>query len=212
MTLCWTVTDPTTSQWMTFCQVFLKDHIKTRQIVIPAHLWTIVLHTAHDSSFAGHYSVKKTLQRVLTSSFWPGTSMEVIRYCPFCDLCQKAVAKGHSLCAIAHDAYSFVAVSQNCSGHHGSTSAFIFGLSVHSNRSGHCDKILWSDKVLWSSTFTENWYCFSVWSPTFDFQSHGFASWNLVWLWYPIMPDCFNKIWKPYLGRSWSGSLILADS
>eukprot|EP00745_Piridium_sociabile_P030960 TRINITY_DN51384_c0_g1_i5.p1 TRINITY_DN51384_c0_g1~~TRINITY_DN51384_c0_g1_i5.p1 ORF type:complete len:379 (-),score=38.43 TRINITY_DN51384_c0_g1_i5:332-1468(-) len=83
-------------------RIFPKNETLVKQVVVPRSLRDIVLHTAHDSIFAGHCGVKRTLQRVLASFFWPAVSQAVAHYCQSCDICQKTVAKGRVPCAPLH--------------------------------------------------------------------------------------------------------------
>ena len=72
------------------------------QVVVPEGLRGTVLHIAHDALLAGHCGVKRTLQRVLKSFYWPGVANTVTQYCRSCDLCQKTVPKGRIPCAPLH--------------------------------------------------------------------------------------------------------------
>ncbi|KAJ8023314.1 hypothetical protein HOLleu_35700 [Holothuria leucospilota] len=65
-----------------------------RQLVVPKEFREIVLRLAHGSPMAGHMKTKKTLDRVLTSFYWPGVHWDVNRYCMSCDVCQNTIPKG----------------------------------------------------------------------------------------------------------------------
>lgn len=50
------------------------------QIVVPQKFRGNILDLAHDSSFAGHQGMRKTLDRVWRNIWWPGVRKEVSRY------------------------------------------------------------------------------------------------------------------------------------
>lgn len=58
------------------------------QIVVPQKFRGNILDLAHDSSFAGHQGVRKTLDRVWRNFWWPGVRRDVSRYCRTCHTCQ----------------------------------------------------------------------------------------------------------------------------
>ena len=49
---------------------------------------------AHESIVSGHMGSKKTLERILTSFYWPGIGRDVTRFFRSSDICQKVVPKG----------------------------------------------------------------------------------------------------------------------
>jgi transposase InsO family protein len=59
------------------------------QLVTPSIIIPHVLQAAHDNVLAGHYSVKKTTEKVRKHFFWTGLLTDVRRYCTTCQLCQK---------------------------------------------------------------------------------------------------------------------------
>lgn len=79
-----------------------KNDQEIKQIVVPKGLRETVLCTGHDAIFAGHCGVKRTLQRVTKSFFWPGVRKDVTDYCRSCDICQKTIQKGRVPCAPLH--------------------------------------------------------------------------------------------------------------
>lgn len=58
------------------------------QVVIPQKYRQSILKLAHDSSFAGHLGVRKTLDRIWRNFYWPGIRRDVSKYCKTCPTCQ----------------------------------------------------------------------------------------------------------------------------
>ncbi|KAJ8050768.1 hypothetical protein HOLleu_04093 [Holothuria leucospilota] len=75
-------------------RIYVENGKIFRQLVVPKEFREIVLRLAHDSPMAGHMKTKKTLDRVLTSFYWPGIHGDVNRYSKSCDVCQKTISKG----------------------------------------------------------------------------------------------------------------------
>ena len=65
-----------------------------KQLVVPSKFRSHVMKTAHETILGGHQGVKKTLDRILTSFFWPAIQSDVTRFCRSCDICQRTVHKG----------------------------------------------------------------------------------------------------------------------
>lgn len=66
------------------------------QVVIPLKLRTSVLCAAHDGLLFGHSGIRATLERVLSTCWWPGVRRDTRNYCQTCDICQKTVAHGRN--------------------------------------------------------------------------------------------------------------------
>jgi len=49
---------------------------------------------AHDGIMSGHQGVKEIYDRVVAHFFWPDVHGDVVRYCHFCNICQRTVIKG----------------------------------------------------------------------------------------------------------------------
>ena len=64
------------------------------QVMLPGELRLSVMEVAHDSILGGHLGTQKTIDRVLSSFFWPGVHADVTRYCQSCGICQRTVPKG----------------------------------------------------------------------------------------------------------------------
>ena len=64
------------------------------QLVVPQQLRETVVRLAHESIMSGHMGVRRTLDRVLSSFYWPGVTSDVKRFCQSCDICQRPVPKG----------------------------------------------------------------------------------------------------------------------
>lgn len=52
-----------------------------RQLVLPAGRRKEVLALAHDSDWGGHFSMKKTKQRVKSAFHWPNIVSDIRKYC-----------------------------------------------------------------------------------------------------------------------------------
>ena len=66
----------------------------SNQLLVPKHLRTKVLQTAHDGVMAGHFGVRKTISKILTEFYWPTLRKDVREYCRSCDICQNTQSKG----------------------------------------------------------------------------------------------------------------------
>ena len=65
-----------------------------KQLLVPQELRTKVLKLAHETLLGGHLGIQKTLDRVMSSFYWPCLQSEVNLFCRSCDLCQKTTPKG----------------------------------------------------------------------------------------------------------------------
>lgn len=61
---------------------------KISQIILSKPCRKEVLALAHDSRLAGHLGVRKTLQKIWSTFYWPGTKRDVADYCRTCHTCQ----------------------------------------------------------------------------------------------------------------------------
>ena len=59
------------------------------QVVLPKCLQSMVMESLHDSPFAGHFGVKRTLARVQLRYYWPGYLKDVEDWCKSCVVCQQ---------------------------------------------------------------------------------------------------------------------------
>ncbi|XP_064470511.1 uncharacterized protein LOC135384989 [Ornithodoros turicata] len=64
------------------------DYGDCRQLVLPISRRNEVLTLAHDSPWGGHFSQKKTKQRVKSAFYWPSVATDIKRYCQSCHGCQ----------------------------------------------------------------------------------------------------------------------------
>lgn len=64
------------------------------QVVAPSSLRAKVMSLGHEGLMAGHLGTQRTLDRVLSSFYWPGVHTDVGRFCRSCHVCQKTVNKG----------------------------------------------------------------------------------------------------------------------
>ena len=53
-----------------------------------------VMEVAHDSIFAGHMGVKRTMEKIMSNFYWPRLHGDVMRFCRACNICQKTIQKG----------------------------------------------------------------------------------------------------------------------
>ncbi|XP_037774920.1 uncharacterized protein LOC119571901 [Penaeus monodon] len=68
--------------------------VGVKQLVVPRKFVNVILSTAHDSPVAGHFSHRKTADKIFHNFFWPGAGAEIKRYCRSCHVCQKTSPKG----------------------------------------------------------------------------------------------------------------------
>ncbi|XP_075733426.1 uncharacterized protein LOC142775667 [Rhipicephalus microplus] len=64
-----------------------------QQVVVPQRLRSQVLTLAHETLMSGHQGIKRTIDRVLQSFYWPGVQEAVRRYVRSCDACQRTYPK-----------------------------------------------------------------------------------------------------------------------
>ena len=65
-----------------------------KQLVVHQKLRTKVLKLAHETLLSGHLGIQKTLDRVMSSFYWPSLQSEVNLFCRSCDFCQETTPKG----------------------------------------------------------------------------------------------------------------------
>ena len=64
------------------------------RLVVPPSLVKAALMISHDTPIAGHFGVKKSLQRSRSSFFWPNQFTDVCNYISRCEICQKRNFQG----------------------------------------------------------------------------------------------------------------------
>ena len=69
--------------------------VGAKQLVVPEIYREKVLNLAHDSLTAGHFSHRKTSNKIFQKFFWPGAGEHIKRYCKSCHKCQKVTPKGN---------------------------------------------------------------------------------------------------------------------
>ena len=57
------------------------------QLVVPQSEWRSMIHRFHDSLFAGHLGVSRTVLRLQTRVYWPGLRQDVRTYVASCMVC-----------------------------------------------------------------------------------------------------------------------------
>ena len=63
-------------------------------LVVPKECRLHILKLSHDLPVSGHFSYRKTEQKIKDMYFWPGMSRDIKAYCRSCDICQCSSAKG----------------------------------------------------------------------------------------------------------------------
>ena len=69
---------------------WLENDGERSLFVVPHGLRTVVLGLAHDNTLAGHFGMKKTLERVRRSFYWPGMRQEIEDYIRSCFACNRS--------------------------------------------------------------------------------------------------------------------------
>jgi hypothetical protein len=65
------------------------------RIAVPSSFIPVVLRIYHDSEFAGHFGIQKTLQRISAKFHWPSMAYDVKRYVQSCDVCNRTKPSNH---------------------------------------------------------------------------------------------------------------------
>ena len=73
-----------------------KNLIGSKILVIPEICRPLLLKISHDIPVAGHFSHRKTYQKIKEKFWWPGMTNDSFRFCRSCDKCQKTSAKGRT--------------------------------------------------------------------------------------------------------------------
>lgn len=73
---------------------FRHEQRQVVQVLVPKSLRPKILAISHDIPGGGHLGVKKTLDRILASFFWPGINQDVRQYCDSCVECKKVTPVG----------------------------------------------------------------------------------------------------------------------
>ena len=70
------------------------DKVGKLCLVVPRKCRPFVLNVAHENPVAGHYSHRKTEQKIADQFFWPGMGTDIRVHCRSCDKCQRFSQKG----------------------------------------------------------------------------------------------------------------------
>ena len=70
------------------------DTAGRRRLVVPAHLWEAVLGEAHGPKYAGHFSVKKLIQKLGLMYHWPGMRGDAYKKSAACVTCASTQGQG----------------------------------------------------------------------------------------------------------------------
>ena len=65
-----------------------------KQVMVPVHLRNRIMELAHGSIMGVLMGIKKTVDKIQSSFYWPGIQGDVTLYSKSCDVCQKTVNKG----------------------------------------------------------------------------------------------------------------------
>ncbi|XP_068205363.1 uncharacterized protein [Palaemon carinicauda] len=63
------------------------------QLVVPVQYRNIIMKLAHESLLAGHFSSRKTIDKIMQKFYWPRASLDIHRFCKSCHSCQKFSSK-----------------------------------------------------------------------------------------------------------------------
>ncbi|XP_068210592.1 uncharacterized protein [Palaemon carinicauda] len=63
------------------------------QLVVPVQYRNIIMKLAHESLLAGHFSSRKTVDKIMQKFYWPRASLDIHRFCKSCHSCQKFSSK-----------------------------------------------------------------------------------------------------------------------
>ncbi|XP_068232805.1 uncharacterized protein [Palaemon carinicauda] len=64
------------------------------QLVVPVKCIKLVLRLAHDIPVSGHFSHRKTFNKINEIFWWQGMTSDIYKYCKSCDVCQKSSLVG----------------------------------------------------------------------------------------------------------------------
>ena len=74
-------------------RVATEKNSQHTQLVLPKKVRESVLKIGHESLMSGHLGIGKTKDRILSSFWYPGITMDIVRYCKSCDICQRTIDK-----------------------------------------------------------------------------------------------------------------------
>ena len=60
-----------------------------KQVMVPVQLRSQIMELTHGLIMGGHMGIKKTVDKIQSSFYWPGIQGGVTRYCKSCDVFQK---------------------------------------------------------------------------------------------------------------------------
>ena len=64
------------------------------QLIVPKKCRVNILKIAHESLFGGHFSHRKTEEKIRDGFFWQGMTADIRDFCRSCDICQRTAPKG----------------------------------------------------------------------------------------------------------------------
>ena len=66
-----------------------EENTENGQLVVPNSLKSKILYDHHDSPFAGHYGIERTVNRICSLYYWPGIRKDIATYVKNCVECKK---------------------------------------------------------------------------------------------------------------------------
>ena len=63
------------------------------QLIVPLQYRKLVMKLAHESLLAGHFSSRKTTDKIFQEFYWPRASLDIHNFCKSCHACQKFTVK-----------------------------------------------------------------------------------------------------------------------
>jgi hypothetical protein len=103
----------------------------TGKILAPESLRAKILFRFHDSPFAGHLGVKKTLSRIRNRYFWPNMNKEIKMYVRQCVICEKRKAFGSNKGTLSTDRPPIEALATHGNGRGGPVGTYRKGKRIY---------------------------------------------------------------------------------
>ena len=67
--------------------------VNSMQLVVPVEYRNYIMKLAHESLLAGHFSSRKTTDKIFQKFYWPRASLDIYNFCRSCHACQKFSAR-----------------------------------------------------------------------------------------------------------------------
>ena len=69
------------------------EEVNRMQLVIPQNFRKKIMKLSHESLMAGHFSSRKTTDKIFHKFYWPRAGLEISNFCKSCHICQKVGKK-----------------------------------------------------------------------------------------------------------------------